>query len=293
MKRTLILCLFLLIGEMSGNCASTIFPPLQPINGAEKTDYGDNVANLSDPVANQLNDIYSSSAKLEKIERAIFGNSYTNQSIAARLSRLEKSLFSTTYPKSTNTQRIDNIISNFNQINKYPNISANELSKIEATVLHKTYTRNNPEQRIERLEQELLGAIQSGDLKTRYDILKTAASTYNSNPYNQNMDVPDMNYPAPVATRGWKGLARGLRLGGSMTGFTPPINPFDNYSSSYGNNGYNRFSNPLGNQYGSSYPAFPSAYSSGYGTNRGTYGNRGYYNAMQSGGTGMGVTILD
>ena len=161
------------------------------------------------------------------------------------------------------------------KINKFPNISRNDLNRLESKVFNQNFPQINPEKRIERLEQQMFGAAQSGDLKTRLDNLKTAAKYSNEN---------NMNYPQTAARTGWKGLALNMGnsfCGGRMTGFTPPISPF------YNNYGYgmNPFMNVGNGGFGMN-----NGYNSGY--NRGPGGYR-EYDSTQNVGTGMGVTILD
>lgn len=278
MNRALILlCLVLFINETPGMCATTVFPPLQPINGAnEIQDYSNSITSLPDQFVKPTNADYPN---ITQIENSLFGKAYTHQNISTRLSRIEKSLFTTTYPSATTAQRIDNIISNFNQINKYPNISKNELSRIESKILKQTFPQNSAQRRIERLEQQVLGAVQTGDLNSRLETLKIAA---------KNSDKADQFPPNTFTNSGWKGnLANGL-LGGSgaMTGFTPPINPY------YGN--YNNYSG-YNNNYGVN---SLNPYSSGYGMYRGSGVNRGlggysYNENFSNCGSGTGVTILD
>lgn len=284
MKRALILCLVFVLSETLGNCAAPFFPPLQPIGGGNSIqNYSSNVTSLSDPFARPAT---PNDQNLNQIEQSLFGHTFATQSISTRLSRIEKTLFTTTYPNSTDAQRLDNIISNFNQINKYPNISTNVLSKMESKVLSQSFPQYSAERRIERLEQQLFGAVQSGDLNSRYDALKIAAKNYNpNNNYN------DPYAPNPMAQSGWKGLVGALGnsmmggpmlggpmlggMGGTMTGFTPPISPYNNY----GNNGYN-------NAYGNQYPSGGTLY-------RGVRTNHGYSDSFSNFGTGTGVTILD
>lgn len=270
MKRALILCLFFLMSGISGHCATTYFPPLQSINDSTPIqEYNNNITSLPDPFVNSDNMNYSD---INRIEQSLYGQTFDNQNISARLSRIEKSLFSTTYTNSSNAQRIDNIISNFNQINKYPNLSKNDLSRLESRILNQNFVQNNPQRRIERLEQQMFGAVQSGDLNSRLEALKLASKTYNrTNNY----------YPNTNIKTGWKGIAGNLGnslLGGSMTGFTPPITPYYNTYA----NGYNNY-NPLGSGYGMY---------KGYGVNRGLNGFS-YGNSFSDYGSGAGVTILD
>ncbi len=271
MKHTLILCLFLVFCQTSGECSTAFFPPLQPVNQPTTIQtYNDNIANLSDAFINSNNKY----PNITRIEKFLFGKTYENQNISIRLSRIEKSLFTTTYQNASETQRIDNIISNFNQINKYPNISQNNLSKMEIKVFKQVFSQNNPQRRIERLEQQIFGAIQSGDLNSRYEALKIALNTYNKKIYSNNVLTSD-----GINQKGWRGIVSNLgssMLGGTMTGFTPPINPY------YGN--YNAYTNPYGNGQGGIYRS--------YGETNGLGGYR-FYNNHQNFGTGTGVTILD
>lgn len=293
MKRALFLCLFMAIGINAGHCDTPYFPPLQPINGGNLMTEN-NMAALQDPlavpsVAQSANVNYP---KISEVERSLYGRAYSNQDITLRLARLEKSIFSTTYPNSTLSQRVDNIILNFNQINQYPNISKAGLSRLEAKVFGRNYAQNDVQSRIERLEQELLGAVQEGDLTPRYETVKTAANSYNNN-------MAQQCYQNPAAGRG--GLRGILGVLGSafvgngmMTGYTPSMDPFfnnNNYGNSYGN-GY-------GNNYGNNYGYNNNNYSNlggsspGYGMYTGNRSNFGYSDQYKDYGTGSRVTILD
>lgn len=272
MRRFLILGLFFLMSGLVGNCSTTFFPPLLPVNQNEAAEqYENSITTVPDTFAKPQNTNYSD---ISQIEQTLFGQTYENQNISSRLSRIEKSLFSRTYQGASNAQRIDNIISNFNQINKYPNISKNELSRLESRIFNQSFSSNDPQRRIERLEQQVFGAVQNGDLDSRYEAIRMASKTYlRNNNFN--------NYPQNLRQTGWKGVTNNLGnaiLGGSMTGFTPPINPYN-----YGyNNSYNNYTNPYGS----------------YGNYRGYRANRGLggfgYNDLFGGFTnGTGVTILD
>lgn len=276
MKRTLILCLFLVLSETSGICATTFFPPLQPLGNNSMQDYNNSITSVPDPFARPVNSSYPD---VSRIEQSLFGRTFENENISLRLSRIEKSMFSTTYSGSSDSQRIDNIISNFNQINKYPNISQNELSRLESRIFSQNFAQDNPQRRIERLEQQLFGAIQSGSLISRYEAIKMAAKSYNrNNLYNSG----------GIMQGGWKGLAANLgssMLGGTMTGFTPPINPYSNYN--YGANGLNNYYNTYANPYSGN-----SGIYRGMRTNRGL-GGYSYHDCFNDFGTGTGVSILD
>lgn len=282
MKRAILLCCFLFFNNLQGECATTLFPPLKPMLANPIQECGNTITSLADPFA-------GTSAKMPQpdigeIEKSLFGRTYANQNITSRLSRIEKTLFSTTYPNANQTQRIDNIISNFNQMNKYPNISKNSLSKMEMQVFNECFALNNAQRRIERLEEEVFGAVQSGDFDSRYEALKMATKSLkkNTNILSNNDPFNSSGFSNMAPKSGWKGIASSMSggmLGGSMTGFTPPISPFyNNYS------GYNNSNNNL-------YP-----YRSGYNTQRGyrtNNGGYGYREDFTDYGCGTGVTILD
>lgn len=279
MKRAVILCLFLIFGATAAKCDPTMFPALRTLDRANTLrNYGSNITSLADPYANPPGANYYG---ISRIEQSMFGRAFENLDILTRLSRIEKNLFNTTYPNATKEQRIDNIISNFNQINKYPNISKSVLSGLEAKVFHQNYPQNGPERRIERLEQQVFGAVQSGDLNTRYENLRTAVANYNAN--------KTAYYPTAIAPTGLRGILGNIgnsMMGGSMTGFTPPIDPYNNFSAgynNYNNYGYNQPSNSYLNPYTTG----------GYGGYRGYRTNHGYSDAFQDFNTGTGVTILD
>lgn len=331
MKRALILCLFLFMAEVPVFCDPTVFPPLRPMSDANGINNytSNNITSVPDQFTTPVNTNYTD---ITKIEQTLFGQTYENQNISIRLSRIEKNLFSKTYQNSNPTQRIDNIISNYKQINTYPNISKNVLSKIERQVFNQSFDKSNPKLRIERLESQLLGAVQSGDLDARYETIKLAAKAYNKN----KGDFSDMD-----TNTGWKGLSstfgNSMFGGGTMTGFTPPISPvYSGYNNGYGGGGLlnrghfsnvilgsgnsgssllgspNRFghgysnpymraygnpytaqyANPYTNPYSNPYTATP--YQSGrYGANPRTGNTRGYYNGTSDYGSGASVTILD
>lgn len=293
MKRALILCLILAFSKGVGNCATTYFPPLQPINNdGSIQNYTSNITSLSDPFARPIST--PSYQNLNNIEQRLFGRMFLNQPILGRLARIEKALFSTTYPSANEEQRIENIISNFNQINKYPNISGNILSKLETQILNQSYPEASPERRIERLEQQMFGATQSGDLDARYAALRAAAKNYNTNTYYNNPLASNR-----IAQGGWKGILGALGnsmiggnlmgdpWGGTMTGFTPPINQLNQI------NPYNAYCNPYNQNFNNNYNAYNNPLNNGSGVYRGVRTNHGYSDSCQNYGSSTGVTILD
>lgn len=269
MRRVLVLCFVLFLSKTGAECASNIFAPLPPLEeSGGMQNYSSNTGGPQNPF---ISPARTNDSEITQIEQSLFGRTFVAQSISARLSRIEKTLFTTTYPNSTNSQRIDNIILNFNQLNKYSNISKKVLSRIELKVLSQDYPQNSPERRIERLEQQIFGAIQSGDIDSRYQALVLAARTYRQN---------NQDYSSSAPQTGWKNIAQNISdsfSGGTMTGFTPPINPYyNNYNDNY-------------NTYNNRYNSYPS----GHGSYQGYRSNHGYYDNFHDYSSGTGVTILD
>ena len=179
---------------------------------------------------------------------------YEKQNIYTRLSRIERKLFKKAFNNLPLATRMENITNNMDAGIMY-NISNNDLSKLERKVLGRTFEYDDTESRITRMEKEMLGAMQSGNLKERFDTIKTASKHYNSYPevLQSQTITPQTIYPqyygtsAPMAyyppsygswnttqSRGFGGFLKNM-LGsmfsggyGTMTGYTPPI--YDPYS---------------------------------------------------------------
>lgn len=281
MKRALlILFLLLSVNELSADCAP-FFPPFQAIgNTAPVTDYTNNITSAADPVAMPAG---FNVAIVNRIEQSLFGRSFANQNVASRLTRIEKSLFNATYPSAPVSQRLDNIISNYNQLNKYPNISRNNLSKIEAKIFGQSFPQNSTDKRVERLEQQMFGAIQGGEMQTRYKNLMMASKNFNAD------KVISSYYPVPMGVPKLKNvLGNFSNMGGNMTGYTPPIDPNTDYDSEFTSNNNLGGNNPFAG-FG---PGCGNGIYRGYGTNNGPYGYS-YGESFNNFGTGTGVHILD
>ena len=310
MKRALILCLFLAVTGSAGNCATSLFPPLQPIGGAKTLQQNDgcNINSLADPLVKDsyAQDLSVSYPKINQVENSLYGRIYSDQDILLRISRIEKSIFSKTYSNSTLAQRVDNIMLNFNQLNAYPNISMNALSKMESKIFKRNFAQNDTQSRVEQLEQQVFGTVQSGDISSRYETLKSAVANYKvnqlaSNPYQDPMVRPQGRL------KGIAGAIGDMLLGGGgfMTGFTPSLDPFsnnynntgyNNYNNAYnsGSNNYNGYSNMGGSGGNGLYNNYANLGSpNGYGLYNGNRTNHGYSDAFQSYGAQSGVTILD
>ena len=245
----------------------------------------------STALQNPANQISSSESypKITQLEYSIFKKSYEKQNIYSRLNRLEKKIFNTTYDGLPLANRVDNLMNNIDSGILY-GITSKDLAKLETKVLGRTYMNDDTESRITRMEKEMLGAMQGGNLKDRYDTIKTASKHYNSYPeivQSQNVYTPfssfgyDPYYSGyPYSTGRYRrspGVGsilnsmanrvmrtRHYAPGGMLTGFTPPL--YDNYR---------RYSNP------------------GFGHQQYYWGNRGGFLRNRNFGNGASVRILD
>lgn len=160
-----------------------------------------------------------------------------------------------------------------------------DLDKLERKVLRQTYEGDSVKNRIERLEQGMFGAVQTGDIYERYDTLKRMAknnsgfqSAYNAgypsagygNSYAQN------SYQPPIFTGssggGWRNTLWGNfknQFVGLPTGLTPQMDP----------------------AYMDYFEAERALSGAGEGIDYRT--NTGYYKSNTQRSSGTGVTILD
>lgn len=83
------------------------------------------------------------------------------------------------------------------------------LTSVENRLLNSSYQYDTMPNRVARLEREMFGTIQSGDLNSRYNNLQQAMS--NRNYYSQ-----------PTSKNFWSNVSNFFG-GGSLTGFTAPI----------------------------------------------------------------------
>ena len=138
-----------------------------------------------------------------------------------------------------------------NQFNTYrhpqhyhnrPQISLEDLSALEKYATNRSYTRDNPLVRVERLENLVFGAVQYGDIVSRYNNVKSAILSKPSN--------------YTTAKRSFWGDLTSYIVG-QPTGVTPSINnysnsyiPSDINGNNYGRQRYEQFSNGM---FGSGY----------------------------------------
>lgn len=150
------------------------------------------------------------------------------------------------------------------------------IEKLEKQIMLQTYEYDSAKNRIERLEQRLFGAVQEGDLASRFETLKIASRNYNSFSSNTSNYSAQNSYRPPIFTgmsgSNWKNtLWRNFKnqFIGMPTGITPAMDP----------------------AYMDYFEAERAM--AGNGEEVGVQTNRGYYYSNRNRGTGTGVTILD
>lgn len=257
----------------------TTITPLQPPIGN-----GNSYPNYQ----NYQNDSYP---KITQIEGVIFNRTFVNDDIYNRLNRIETKMFKRTNPNMDLAQRVDIITQSINPASM-SNIPLDSLAKIEYKLFNRSYVNDDVETRVIRLEKEMLGAMQQGELEERYAVIASAAKHYNAFPVdnyngnNQQYQKFQQPYIASNNTGGGGGILHNVLsslIGGTLTGFTPPIT--DSYggycSSPYMNNPYtqNNWSQNL----------FPG---SSAGFNSALQTNTGYSNYSKNYGTGSGAHVI-
>lgn len=112
----------------------------------------------------------------------------------------------------------------------YANQNRN-ISRLENKIFNRTFDTNTPEERVTRLEEEMFGAAQSGDLQKRVVTLKKASSKISSNlpVYSYGYSGYDNYYTPPIVSgSGWKSMLHSFgnyMMGGMPTGITPQMDP--------------------------------------------------------------------
>ncbi len=155
------------------------------------------------------------------------------------------------------------------------------LDKIEKKILLQTYEYDSAKNRIERLEQKLLGAVQTGDLTQRFYTLKSISKNYKA------FDPNAMYSASP----GYD----------SYNGYRPPLFT-GTMGSSWQNTLWGNFKNQFMGMPTGITPAMDPAYMDYFEAERAMNAsgqdidirsNTGYYRSKTDRSTGAGVTILD
>ena len=145
----------------------------------------------------------------------------------------------------------------------YYNSSAlnNDLSALERYTMRRSYPRENPLQRLERLENLAFGSIQGGDIGTRYKNVETAILSRPSQNYKKSSLINNLaNYFAGQAT----GLSPAITTDryyapNAYSNYYPNTYPY-NYPQGYGNQRIEHFSNGI---FGGGYNLRTNDYGSG------------------------------
>ncbi len=233
------LFIILLLSNANSINAYTIktFEPNMPYNGY--SNYNEGFYNVQN-----VNNDYP---KLTLIENSLFNKSYVNESVYERLNRIEKKIFRKTFENMDLASRVDNVIRNMEEGNYLGNISKSILNDLEMLCFQKTYKKDTIEKRIQRLETQVFGTIQSGNLNNRFNNLQMAVNNMNmqNQPYNNmytQQNYYQNNYGMNQYPNYHRNLASQFRsaIGNlfnpmKMTGFTPPVyNPINYYDANYG-----------------------------------------------------------
>lgn len=279
-KKLLVFCFVMSLAGPAHAYKVKQFQPLAPQMQA--------ISPLADPYQQAVG-VNESYPKITQLEENIFRRNYEKENIYSRLTRLENRVFRRSFTGMPLATRVDNLLANIDAGIMY-GISSKEIAKLEMKVLGRTYTNDDTESRITRLEKEMLGAMQGGNLKERYETVKTASKHYNSypelaqsqvvypqrtaygyNPYNGYYPNTARRYSN--TTGGVSGLLQNIAgrifgdFGpGTLTGYTAPIyDPYNPY-------GFNN---------------------SGMGQQDYNFGNRGGYMRNRNIGNGGSIRILD
>ncbi len=211
--------------------------------------------------------LVSKDPRLSLVEKTVYGKTFEHQDLGLRLNRLEKSMFNQTYPTVAPKDRIDKLFISYK--NELEQIKPEEISRLEKTVFKRTYESEDIKDRVSRLEERVLGAIQSGDINARVKTLNEATVGQQFEPVAQAPYGTCYGGYIPDAKNvsGWRRAMNslGMMFGGYPTGWTPGISPYyDPYMMDDG------------------------------GTSQMFYNSRGHYSySNRRRGSGMGITILD
>lgn len=171
--------------------------------------------------------------RVSLVEKNVYGKSFEHQEMNLRLNRLEKSFFNKTFPTMSQEERIDNLFVNYNSEMKQ--VSQKDLSKLEKKVFKRTYDNDSDIERVSRLEENVLGAIQQGNIDNRVEKLNDIVA---GKQFRAPVEAPYGTcyggyMPQMQNTTGWRGALSSfgsLFNGGYPTGYTPQIAPYDSFN---------------------------------------------------------------
>ena len=256
MKKIILSIVFLCFFQGVNVCAKVKLQPLLPYTPYNPYNSGSTV------VMKDVNE--SAYPKINQAEQRIFGRTYANEDITGRLSRLESKIFGKAFPYMSLSERTENITQRVG-LDSSAVISNNELAQMEQRIFMKTYPYDDPQMRVTRLEKEIFGAMQGGDLAQRVETLRSATkyynafppklsnqSTYYSNPYYESFQTPKVTLPSIIRKLG-EFFAAPIVTGYSPNIVYPNNVPYSNYN---GFDSLSPYSSPFGIQRSYSGPGF-------------------------------------
>lgn len=279
MKRIIVLFLFLVLTGIHLEAKAWVFRSKSPTTGQLETLSNEQFSNLA------------------QMEVASFGLSFEGENVYNRVDRLEKRMINQVNSSMPLNERVSNLTGKSNPSQMY-NIPLQDLAQIEYNVYNRSFTSDILEARLARLEGQMFGAVQSGNLASRYDLIRSASANYRNknNYYNSNayslMTPQTTNYQSyfvpntqPIFQNtnntGWRNVLGNVLstfAGGSMTGYTPSLyDPYGfNTNNGFNNSGFNNSGFQI----------------NGNGYNQRVWTPTGYRDVVTNTSTGAGVTIL-
>ncbi len=192
------------------------------------------------------------------------------------------------------------------------NLNSGQLSKVERKVFGRTYVGDDATNRLQRLESNVFGAVQTGDENNRLKRLSSATQNYankypeytaynNGNYYNYynaynnpyyNRYTPYRPYNNPYARQGIRRLFRTIRNNGSLTGYTPPVNTYS--QDTFYNNSFTSYPSSNGYYTGaaSNPNNFTNLFSNGQSGSETYYDDGRYRRNLSSSSGGCGVKVI-
>jgi hypothetical protein len=110
--------------------------------------------------------------KITQMEKKLYNRSYDGTDIYGRLQRLEKTLYKQTYDDVDLSDRVDKIAGEL-KISPMPGYLINDIAALEKANFDKVFSKDTPDNRLDRLEYHLIGAIQEGNFENRVYKLKS------------------------------------------------------------------------------------------------------------------------
>lgn len=200
--------------------------------------------------------------KITNLENKLYHKSFVNDDVYNRLSRIEGTLFSHTFKNEALIDRVDRISDKLDvgsgrsytssQSNDIATSSPlNDLKNMETRTFGSSYPKDNPIYRVERLERQVLGATQSGDLDSRIESLKIASQQQYFDDFNttsfmsKNLPYSSGNTSSfPLYGSGNHSTYSGNSQDGILNYVIPTVLPFIQNLLNFKSNSNDNFSQP-------------------------------------------------